>query len=87
MTRAPITEASVTERIKKPHTCVRPGDGISFMRGQTLVDLQIKAIPDRRGPAAEARSCYSLNQAPQISAYAAPKLDKSHRKRHIPPEI
>ena len=87
MTRAPITDASVTERIKKPHTRVRPGDSISFMRGQTMLDLQICAIPERRGPASEARDCYNLNQAPQISAYAAPKLDKSRSSRHIPREI
>lgn len=87
LTRGPILDSSLTERIKKPHTTVRPGDGISFMRGQTLLDITICAIPERRGPAAEARTCYALNQIPQISAYAAPKLDKSGRSRHITREF
>lgn len=56
-----LTRAGLTQRVKKTHTLVRSGDCLSFMRGQTLLDISIKAIPKRRGPASEARECYMLS--------------------------
>jgi ribosome-associated heat shock protein Hsp15 len=45
------------ERVKPAHA-VRPGDIVRIQRGATLVEATVRAIPDRRGPAAQASACY-----------------------------
>ena len=67
-----LTRGGTTDRVKKLHTPVRPGDGLSFMRGQTLLDIVINDIPVRRGPAVEARACYTLNCESENGAPTAP---------------
>jgi ribosome-associated heat shock protein Hsp15 len=78
-----LTRADRTQRIKKPHYNVRAGDGLSFMRGQTLLSVTVTAMPVRRGPAPEARDHYDVNEAAASSVPAG--IDKSARSRHIPP--
>lgn len=82
-----VTRHDSTLRTKKSHTAVRVGDGISFMRGQTLLDLTITALPHRRGPAAEARACYILagtnNPDSQNSADMSCAVDKPAASRQI----
>lgn len=82
-----VTRHDNTLRTKKSHTAVRVGDGISFMRGQTLLDLTITALPHRRGPAVEARACYVLSETnttkSQNSADMPCAVDKSTASRHI----
>ena len=41
-----------------PGTRVKPGDTIDLVRERLHYRLQVQLIPARRGPAAEARSCY-----------------------------
>lgn len=53
-----ITRNGQTERTKKPHTLIRPGDGLTFMRGAELLSIRMKAPGTRRGPAPEAQSLY-----------------------------
>lgn len=77
-----LTRAGRTQRIKKPHYNVREGDGLSFMRGQTLLNVTVSAMPIRRGPASEARDHYDVNALAPSSA--ATGIDKSARSRHIP---
>ncbi len=45
--------------IDRAHVLVRPGDVLSFARRGTVRVLRIGALPDRRGPPAEARALYS----------------------------
>ena len=59
------------ERVKKPATSVKPGDGLSFMQGTTLRIIKIEALGTRRGPATEAQALYQdLTPAPDIAASA-----------------
>ncbi|MEP1230792.1 MAG: S4 domain-containing protein [Litorimonas sp.] len=53
-----ITRNGRTERIKKPHALIRRGDGVTFMRGTTLIDVVMKQAGTRRGPAPEAQQLY-----------------------------
>jgi len=43
----------------KPSAEVRPGDMIDIVRDQLPWRIQADAVPVRRGPAAEARKCYT----------------------------
>ena len=53
-----LTRNGETNRTKKPHTLIRPGDGVSFMRGAELLSVTMTAPGTRRGPAPEAQSLY-----------------------------
>lgn len=54
-----ITRNGVTERAKKPHTLIRPGDGVTFMRGKELLAVRMNHAGTRRGPAPEAQTLYA----------------------------
>jgi ribosome-associated heat shock protein Hsp15 len=45
-------------RIERAHATVKPGETITLMIHDRLRILRIEAIPTRRGPPAEARTCY-----------------------------
>jgi len=62
-----ITRNGRTERTKKPHTLIRPGDGVTFMRGSALIDVVMIGAGTRRGPAPEAQQLYA-------------KIDDNHDK-------
>ena len=47
-------------RLTKPAAPVRPGDSLVIARDPAPTRLLVLALPDRRGPAPEAQSCYSL---------------------------
>ena len=47
------------QRVRKPATPVRVGDGLSFAEGESVRVLRIEALADRRGPAPEARLLYA----------------------------
>lgn len=53
-----MTRNGQTERTKKPHTLIRRGDGVTFMRGSHLVDVIMLGAGTRRGPAPEAQQLY-----------------------------
>jgi len=53
-----ITRNGATERTKKPHTLIRPGDSVTFMRGTELLSIRMKSPGTRRGPAPEAQTLY-----------------------------
>ena len=46
-----------------PGVRVKPGDRIEVMRDRLLYVLDVVAIPSRRGPAPEARACYTEDEA------------------------
>jgi ribosome-associated heat shock protein Hsp15 len=41
------------------HAAVRVGDILTFVRGAHVQVIRIEALPHRRGPAPEARACYT----------------------------
>jgi ribosome-associated heat shock protein Hsp15 len=45
--------------IDRAHAPVRPGDVLSFAQRGAVRVLRIEALPQRRGPPAEARALYS----------------------------
>jgi ribosome-associated heat shock protein Hsp15 len=49
-------------RVRAAHI-VRPGDLVSFNRGAIDFECEVVAIPERRGPAREAVSCYRETDA------------------------
>jgi ribosome-associated heat shock protein Hsp15 len=55
------------ERVKKPSTSIKAGDGLSFMQGRQLRIVRITALGERRGPASEAQALYEdLTPEPEI---------------------
>jgi len=59
------------ERVKKPSTSIKAGDGLSFMQGRQLRIVRIMALGERRGPATEAQALYE-DLTPEREAAAAP---------------
>lgn len=56
--------------IDRAHAAVRPGSVLAFVLGGRVRAIRVEALPPRRGPPAEARSCYTdlaADPAPQIS--------------------
>ncbi|HUO95123.1 MAG TPA: S4 domain-containing protein [Steroidobacteraceae bacterium] len=49
-------------RVKPAHV-VRVGDALTLTLGGRDRDLEVSAIPERRGPATEARRCYRESEA------------------------
>tara|TARA_B100000686_G_scaffold354365_1_gene464225 strand:+ start:2139 stop:2438 length:300 start_codon:yes stop_codon:yes gene_type:complete len=46
--------------IKKTHLRVRPGDILTFPISREVIVLRIEKISDRRGPASEAQTLYTI---------------------------
>ncbi|MEM1066716.1 MAG: RNA-binding S4 domain-containing protein [Pseudomonadota bacterium] len=44
--------------VKKPARPVGPGDTLTLVQGREVRVVRILHVPDRRGPASEAQSCY-----------------------------
>ena len=44
--------------VERAHALVRPGDVLSFAQRGAVRVIEVKALPARRGPPAEARSLY-----------------------------
>jgi ribosome-associated heat shock protein Hsp15 len=63
---ARIERDGLVRRIDKPATPVEPGDILSFKAPSGPRLIRILALPDRRGPPAEAAACYETlgEQAP-----------------------
>lgn len=47
-----------TIRASKPKTLLRPGDRLTFIRGQDLFHIEVMGMGSRRGPASEAHMLY-----------------------------
>jgi ribosome-associated heat shock protein Hsp15 len=83
-------------RVRPSHS-VRPGDLISFNRGAVDFECHVVAIPQRRGPAKEAMTCYSETDASRerreqhaqrmrLAAAMAPRPDErpdKHQRREL----
>ena len=56
-------------RIDRAHAPVRPGNVISLMLNDRVRIIRAEALPARRGPPTEARSCYTdLSPVPSEAA-------------------
>ena len=52
-------------RVRPSHD-VKPGDRVSFTRGAVDFECHVSAIPERRGPAKEAATCYAETDASRV---------------------
>lgn len=59
-----LTHNGVQTRLDKPSRGVHLGDGLVFALGGRLIDLRVEAFGERRGPAEEARTLYTLSEPP-----------------------
>ncbi len=59
-----LTHNGVQTRLDKPSRPVHVGDGLVFALGGRLIDLHVEGFGERRGPAEEARTLYSLSEPP-----------------------
>ena len=55
-----LTRNGETIRVKKPHQVIRTGQSVTFMRGTTLINVEMISAGTRRGPAPEAQRLYRL---------------------------
>jgi ribosome-associated heat shock protein Hsp15 len=64
-------------RIERAHTPVRPGNVISLMLHDRVRVFRVEAIPGRRGPAPEARTCYAelTDTEMRTTCSSAPNVD------------
>lgn len=66
------------EIIRKPGSLVKPGDVLTFAKGNDIWVIEIVALGERRGPAAEAQTLYNdlsppVRQPKEPSAGERPK--------------
>jgi len=54
------TRNGQTIRVKKPHHLIKSGQSVTFMRGPTLISVEMISAGTRRGPAPEAQRLYRL---------------------------
>jgi ribosome-associated heat shock protein Hsp15 len=47
-------------RVLHCHLLIHLGDVITFPRGDDILTIRVDQIPEQRGPAPEARKCYSF---------------------------
>jgi ribosome-associated heat shock protein Hsp15 len=59
-----LTHNGIQTRLDKGSRCVHVGDTLVFALGGRLIDLRVEALGERRGPAQEARTLYSLSGPP-----------------------
>jgi ribosome-associated heat shock protein Hsp15 len=83
-------------RVRPAHT-LRPGDVVTFNRGAVDFECEVVAIPERRGPAKEAVTCYTETeesrqrreqhaQRMRIAAAMAPRPEErpdKHQRREL----
>lgn len=53
-----LTHNGVQTRLDKPSRSVHVGDRLVFAQGGRLIELEVLALGERRGPPAEARALY-----------------------------
>ena len=68
-------------RVRRASHAVAPGDVLTFPCGKGVVICQIECLPQRRGPAEEARSCYRMLDPGAQSDLAGAKLQDCPRTK------
>lgn len=59
-------------RIERAHQKIAPGDVLTIPIGAHVRVIEIISLPERRGPASEAQSCYRVLDASPSHLVAAP---------------
>ncbi|MGH7057630.1 MAG: RNA-binding S4 domain-containing protein, partial [Acetobacteraceae bacterium] len=63
----------------KPHALLRPGDVLTLPLGRAVRVIAVKALADRRGPAAAAAVLYEeIPEAPALREAAAAGIEPDH---------
>lgn len=73
----------INEARAKAASRISVGDSIVLVRDQLQFNLVVEAIPARRGPAAEARQCYSESEA-SVAAREKMLAEISADRRSMP---
>ena len=68
------------ERVTKPAQPVMPGDALTFPQGDRVRVVEVVALGDRRGPAAEAQALYD-DRTPPPQPRAGPRPTGRDRRR------
>ena len=55
-----LTRHGATRKVDKPGTRLQPGDTLTFMRGNSLLNIEFVSPGERRGPAGEAQALYRV---------------------------
>jgi ribosome-associated heat shock protein Hsp15 len=69
----------------KPSRDVTVGDRLEISRGVELVTVIVRALPDRRGPAAEAAGSYEETSDSVLRRESAREQRRDHRMLHVAP--
>jgi ribosome-associated heat shock protein Hsp15 len=71
-----------SNRIDKPATTIKPGDGLSFALGLQVRVIRIKEMGTRRGPAPEAQALYDdlTPEAPEPAKRVGARPTKKDRR-------
>ncbi|MFC4253828.1 RNA-binding S4 domain-containing protein [Altererythrobacter xixiisoli] len=69
-------------RITGQDTAVMPGDVLTLPLMQSVCVVEILSLPERRGPAEEARACYRMLDAGRTIAIAGPDCRQEEGKAH-----
>jgi ribosome-associated heat shock protein Hsp15 len=66
-----------SQRIRKAHYALKAGDILTIPQGSRIRVVRILAMPERRGPAPEARLCYEDIEAGEAAPRAPgrPRMD------------
>ena len=64
-------------RIEKPSAAIKPGDVLTIPLRRRVLVIEIAALPERRGPPAEAQSCYHTLDERSANPIAALGHDQS----------
>jgi len=72
------------ERVK-PSREIVPGDRLDVAQGADIASVVVRALPSRRGPAAEASACFEESDESRARREAA-RLQRRHdRQLHVAP--
>ena len=55
-----LTHQGRQSRVDKASRVVHPGDAVLIVQGGRLTEVRVEALGERRGPAVEARTLYSV---------------------------
>ena len=70
----------INEQRAKPGSRVVPGDRLRIVRDGLVFNVEVLALPSRRGPSAEARACYLEDEASVAVREAAIETIRMDRK-------
>jgi ribosome-associated heat shock protein Hsp15 len=61
-----LTRGGARSSVDKPSRAVRPGDVLAFAQGPRWLAVRVEALGERRGPAPEAWTLYSVMEEPGV---------------------